>query len=99
MIKACVTKKALREEPYILAGSWDIKAHLTYLGFEADFYTKGIYGWNEDIYHITPTTYITCGYRPTYRRWLTDDEERALLAIKDKEAFANYFRQIAYDKE
>lgn len=33
-------------------------------GIEPDFYTCGVYGWNEDIYKIDYNTIITTGYRP-----------------------------------
>lgn len=33
-------------------------------GIEPIAYTAGIYGWNEDVYYVGNSTYISTGYRP-----------------------------------
>lgn len=87
MIKARVSIKELKQEPFILNASENVRTYLSNLGFTADYYTSGQYGWNEDIYHIGRYTYISIGYRPHGKRWLTDREELYLSIQPNRDAF------------
>lgn len=97
MIKARVNIKELRQEPYVLNASENVRTYLTNLGFYPDFYTSGQYGWNEDIYHIGRFTYVSIGYRPHGKRWLTDREETYLSIQPNRDAFIVAFNKIAYN--
>lgn len=99
MIKVRVSIKELRQDPYVLNASERLRAHLSHLGFTADFYTCGQYGWNEDIYHIGRYTYISIGYRPHGKRYLTREQEEHLLTYHDKDTFMIAFNNIAYSVE
>ena len=97
MIKARVTAKEVRQEPYVLNASERLRNHLSKLGFTEDFYTCGQYGLNEDIYHIGRFTYLTIGYRPHGKRWLTTEEEQYLLQYPEKDTFIVAFNKLCYN--
>ena len=99
MIKARVSIKELRQEPYVLNGSENLRTHLSQLGFFSEWYTCGQYGWNEDIFHIGRYTYISIGYTPHGKRYLTREEEEKLLSYNDRDNFIIAFNKIAYNKE
>ena len=97
MIKARVSAKEVRQEPYVLNASERLRSHLSHLGFTEDYYTSGQYGWNEDIYHIGRFTYVSIGYRPHGKRWLTTEEEHYLLQYTDKDTFIVAFNKLCYN--
>lgn len=97
MIKARVSIKELRQEPYVFNASERLRNHLSNLGFTEDFYTCGMYGWNEDIYHIGRYTYISIGYRQHGKRCLTREEEEYLLEYKDKDNLIVAFNKLCYN--
>lgn len=97
MIKARVSIKELKQEPYVLEATERLRNHLSKLGFTGDYYTCGQYGWNEDIYHIGRFTYITIGYRTHGKRHLLYDEEEHLLQYTDKDAFIVAFNKLCYN--
>lgn len=97
MIKARVSIKDLRTEPFVLNASENVRTYLSSLGFEPGYYTSGKYGWNEDIYHIGRYTYISIGYRSHGKRWLTDREETYLSLQPNRDAFIIAFNKIAYN--
>lgn len=98
MIKARVSIKDVRHEPYVLNASENVRRYLSDLGFTEDFYTAGQYGWNEDIYHIGRYTYISIGYRPHGKRWLTDREETFLSIQPNRDCFIKAFDKILHDE-
>lgn len=99
MIKARVSIKELRQEPYLLNGSEKLRAQLSNLGFAPEWYTCSQYGWDEDIYHIGRYTYISIGYRQHGKRCLTQEEEEYLLLYKDKGTFIVAFNKLVYNKK
>ena len=97
MIKARVSAKEVSQEPYVLNASERLRNHLSNLGFYPDFYTCGQDGWYEDIYHIGLFTYLTIGYRPHGKRWLTTEEEQYLLQYPEKDTFIVAFNKLCYN--
>lgn len=63
-MKTQITKRAIMNsfKNVISAGYCDLQSALTWR--EPNFYTKGIYGWNADVYVIDDETVIVTGYRP-----------------------------------
>ena len=57
------------------------------------------YGWNEDIFRVGRFTYISIGYRPNGKRYLTREEEEHLLRYNDRDNFIIAFNKIAYNEE
>lgn len=99
MIKARVSIKDVKTEPFVLNASENVRQYLSHLGFTEDFYTCGQYGWNEDIYRIGRNTYISIGYRPHGKRWLTDKEEAILLMQHTQDDFRNAFNMLCYNEK
>ena len=97
MIKARVTAKEVRQEPYVLNASERLRSHLFNLGFTEDFYTCGVDGWDEDIYHIGRYTYLSIGYRQHGKRHLTTEEEQYLLQYPQKDTFIVAFNKLCYN--
>jgi hypothetical protein len=63
-------------------------------GQEARYYTKGVYGWNADIYQVNYNTVIVTGYRPF--------GEYSAVGVVDKyneKAKNIYNSDLAYDKK
>ena len=73
-MKRKVTKKWIREnfKNIITAGYCDMQSLLSRR--EPDYYTTGVYGWNEDIYIIDNNTAICTGYRPISGKRIPFDE-------------------------
>lgn len=63
-MKTQTTKRAIMNsfKTVISVGYCDLQSALTWR--EPNFYTKGIYGWNADVYVIDDETVIVTGYRP-----------------------------------
>lgn len=64
MGKIRVTKKEIKESFKNIITVGYCEGWYLLQGIEPDFYTCGIYGWNEDIYKIDYNTIITTGYNP-----------------------------------
>lgn len=65
-MKIRTTKKSIKEAfPHII-GIGYCNAYYLLQGIEPDFYTCGVYGWNEDVYKIDYNIAIATGYRPSY---------------------------------
>lgn len=64
MKKIRVTEKEIKEnyKNIYYCNYCDLQNLLTY--YEPDYYTKGVYGWNADIYVLDFDTVIITGYRP-----------------------------------
>lgn len=63
-MKIKVTKKIIKEgfRNIITIGYCDLQYLLHFE--DVDFFTCGLYGWNEDIYKINHSTVICTGYNP-----------------------------------
>ena len=62
-MKVRVTAKQVRNSyAHIIQIGYCDAWHL--LGRNPHYYTRGIYGWSADVFHIDQTTAIVTGYRP-----------------------------------
>lgn len=62
-MKKLTTAKNIKSWDRVITLGYCAAQHLLQ-GTEADYYTKGVYGWNSDNYIIDGYTIISTGYRP-----------------------------------
>ena len=69
MMRVQVTKNdVMKQNRFVIrVGYCDLQYLLRFK--DSQFYTAGMYGWNADIYQVSPSTVIVTGYRPFRKRW------------------------------
>lgn len=63
-MKMKVTNKQIREGYNNIISVGYCSAYYLLYGKEPMFYSAGVYGWNQDTYHINNNIAISTGYRP-----------------------------------
>lgn len=64
MMRVQVTKRdVMKQNRFVICvGYCDLQYLLRFK--DSQFYTAGMYGWNADIYQVSPSAVIVTGYRP-----------------------------------
>ncbi|MBO7712308.1 MAG: hypothetical protein J6S85_01995 [Methanobrevibacter sp.] len=95
-MKYYTTERELRQANCLVIsiGYCDIQNLERFLN--ANAYTRGIYGWNSDIYNFEGFT-VSTGYRPLHFIYLTDDRQRNEFLKREYDLLRAYL--LALDKK